>query len=110
MTDTYSKTEVDAKLALAAERTGRATDRVEGKLDRVLESLIGLKESVHTDLTAVKADNRNTRNTISAVFIGTVIAALAALWATQANLLAAFQSGLTAHPAVEAAAAPAKTQ
>jgi hypothetical protein len=42
----------------------------------------------------VHTENRTTRWTIIGIAVGTAIAALAALWTTQANLLAAFQSGV----------------
>ena len=47
------------------------------------------------ELSVVKADNKFTRLTIIIAIVGSVIAGLAALWVTQANLLAAFQSGLS---------------
>lgn len=103
---TYSKVEVDAKFEAQAAKAETARVGLEGKLDRVLDAVSGLKSDLAREIGAVKADNKNTRGVIAGVFIGTVLAALAALWATQSNLLSAFSAGLSAHPPAESIVAP----
>jgi hypothetical protein len=61
------------------------------------------------ELAAVKADNKFSRTTIIVAVVGSVIAGLAALLVTQANLLAAFQAGISVKseiPAVSNAPRP----
>lgn len=105
MTDNPTHRELDAKLA-AVEANAKAREvGLAGKLDLVLERLGNLSTKVDTEIgtlagkvstlgSEVRADNANTRWTIAAIFVGTTLAALAALWATQANLLSAFQAAL----------------
>jgi hypothetical protein len=84
---------VDAKLATVEARSETRFVELNGKLDRIVDSIGGLAKEIGT----VKADNRFTRLTITVAIVGSVIAGIAALWVTQANLLAAFQTGLSLH-------------
>lgn len=104
MSDTPTHRELDALLAAAEARADARFVLVDAKLDRVADLLTGAnslltgENGVIAELKAVKADNRNTRWTILAISAGSVLAGLAALWTTQANLLAAFQASLAVHP------------
>ena len=115
VTDTYSKVEVDAKLALSAEKAGRATDGIASQLSLVLAGLADLK----ADVSSVKNDNKNTRLTIVITVVGATLAALGALWTTQGSMvtamgnhLSSFQAGLSiagaAQPPPPVSAPPVK--
>jgi hypothetical protein len=92
-----SREEVDAKLATVEARTETRFVELGGKIDRVGDSITAFNSAmtnelsgVKSELTTVKADNKYTRWTI----VLAILAAIAALWVTQGNLLSAFQTGL----------------
>jgi hypothetical protein len=100
---TPSRDEIAAKLEAAEARTEARIANLSGsidvrfvtmdhKLDKIVDSLGGLASKID----GVKADNKFTRWTIVGIFVGATVAALAALYATQANMLASFSAGLTA--------------
>lgn len=122
-----SREEIDAKLEAAEARTEARIAALEGKFDLVgqkIESLVGYVHHLNVnvdermqslrggmsdlknEMKEVRQDNRSTRRTIILTVIGAVIAALAALWATQDNLLSAIQLGQTMHTAPSATKAP----
>jgi hypothetical protein len=90
--------EIDAKFEAAEARAETRFVELSGKIDRVADSIGNLSstvtselQNVRTELRTVKSDNTFTRWTI----VLAVLAAIGALWVTQANLLTAFQAGLT---------------
>lgn len=91
-----TREEIDAKLAAVEARTETRFTELSGKIDRVADAVTRLTSDVTKELHEVKADNKRTRETIVVTAILGVVAAIAALWVTQANLLAAFTAGLTA--------------
>jgi hypothetical protein len=86
-----TREEIDAKLAAVEARTETRFTELNGKIDRLADSISVLR----SDIADVKADNRYTRWTIIVTVIASALAAIAALWVTQANLLAAFSAGIT---------------
>jgi hypothetical protein len=86
-----SREEIDAKLATVEARAETRFVELSGKLDRIAEALAAVRD----DTKAVRSDNRFTRWTILGIAVASLLAGIAALWTTQANLLAAFQTGLT---------------
>ena len=121
VTDTYSKAELDAKLALDAERAARASDGIAGKVDRVLDAIAAIgkdladfKKDARADASAlrieVRDDYKNTRNTLIGVAVGAVGIVLAIIALTygmagnmttaNGNVLAAFGAGGDAKEAV----------
>jgi hypothetical protein len=109
MADPPTREEIDAKLEAVEARTeARFTQltgtidvrfaNLDGKIDRLVDSVWRLSEGVETARKEGRADNKSTRWTIIIVVIASVIAGLAALWATQGNMLSAFQAGLAAKP------------
>lgn len=105
MTETPSREEINARLEAAEARTGTRFAQLTGtidvrfanldnKIDRLVES-VGLLSTQMLDVRReVRAENKTTRWTIVGIAIAAVIAALAALWITQANMLASFQAAL----------------
>jgi hypothetical protein len=86
-----TREEIDAKLAAVEARTETRFTELNGKIvDRLADSISVLR----SDIADVKADNRYTRWTIIVTVIASALAAIAALWVTQANLLAAFSAGI----------------
>jgi hypothetical protein len=85
-----TREEIDAKLAAVEARTETRFTELNGKIDRLADSISVLR----SDIADVKADNRYTRWTIIVTVIASALAAIAALWITQANLLAAFSAGI----------------
>ena len=92
-----TREEFDAKLTNVELRTENRYNELSSKIDRVVDFITSLNSSVtselggvKSELVIVKADNKYTRWTI----ILAVLAAIAALWVTQSNLLSAFQTGL----------------
>jgi hypothetical protein len=103
-----SREEFEAKLATVEARTETRFVELSGKIDRIADAITSsnnsltqqvstLRTDVDRDLRAVLADNRNTRWTIVITIVAAILAALAALWGTQASLLSAFQAGLAVH-------------
>ena len=92
-----TREEIDAKLATVEARTETRFTELNGKIDRLADSISALGSTVaslKSDIADVKADNRYTRWTIIVTVIASALAAIAALWVTQANLLAAFSAGI----------------
>ena len=108
-----------AKLATVEARTETRFVELSGKIDRLADTIASsnnslmqqitssnnsltqqvstLRTDVDRDLRAVLADNKNTRWTVIITIIAATLAALAALYGSQANLLSAFQTGLAVH-------------
>jgi hypothetical protein len=125
MNDAPSRDEIAARLETAEARTEARFAQLTGsmdvrfaslehKIDRLADTvtgLIGSVQEVKQDLKdvrqEVKAEASLTRKTMIAVAVGGILAGLAALWGTQANLLSAFEAGLAAQ-ALHATAMPAK--
>jgi hypothetical protein len=105
MPDQPSREEINAKLEAAEARTearfaqlGGTLDgrfaHLDTKIDQLVHTVTTLASGVSEIRNDVRSENRTTRWTIIGIAVGAAIAALAALWTTQANLLAAFQSGV----------------
>jgi hypothetical protein len=99
-----TREEIDAKLAAVEARTEARFVELSGKIDRVIDAISRSNTDFTTvagqlrkEMGEVKTDNKNTRWTITATMILALLAAIAALWLTQGNLLAAFQASLTLH-------------
>jgi hypothetical protein len=95
----------DAKLATVEARTETRFVELSGKIDRLTDVTISsmnhltkevgaLAKQVGDVRSEVKEETRFTRWTIAGIFVGTILAALAALWVTQGNLLSAFTAGI----------------
>lgn len=102
MSDTPTREEINAKLEAAEARSETRFTELSGKIDRITESIASFSASVsrelhavHEQMVEVKRDNRETRWTIVVTVILAILAAIGALWVTQANLLAAFQTGIS---------------
>jgi hypothetical protein len=100
-----SREEIDAKLEAAEARTEARFAQLTGtldlrfanldnKVDRLADTVEQLAGEIRYIRGDVHSENTTTRWTIVGIAVGTAIAALAALWSTQANLLAAFQNGM----------------
>ena len=99
MTD-ITREEMDAKLATVEARAETRFAELSGKLDRILDSMSAATErsiELRADIAGVKSDNKFTRLTIIVAVFASVLAAVAALWTTQGDLLSAFQTGLALH-------------
>jgi hypothetical protein len=99
-----TRSEIDAKLALVEARSDIKFAELGGKIDHLILSIEGLGKStkeVENKLGTVITDNKNTRWTIAITVVASTLAALAALWTTQSNLLGAFQTGLATRSAIE---------
>lgn len=97
-----TRDEINAKLENVELRAENRFVELSGKIDRIVDSIAALNgavtnelEDVKRELVIVKADNKFSRLTIIIAIVGSVLAGLAALYVTQANLLAAFQTGLS---------------
>jgi hypothetical protein len=114
--------EIDAKLATVEARTETRFTELSGKIDRLADSIAVLGSTIRIELEGVKSeianvksdianvksdvanvksnvvdlrsDNKYTRWTIVVTVVASALAAIAALWVTQANLLAAFSAGI----------------
>lgn len=96
-----TREEIDAKLVAAEARAETRFIELSGKIDRLTDlvttsvgQLTGEVGRVRSEMRDVKDDNKNTRWTIVITVIVTILAALAALWTTQGNLISAFNAGL----------------
>ncbi len=101
MTD-HTQELVDAKLAAAEARTETRIEKLGGAievrfvgLDHKIDRLVDTVSVLSRTVGEVRDDNKRTRNTVIGVVVASVLAGLAALWITQSNLLAAFQSGIS---------------
>lgn len=79
----------DAKLATVEVRSEARFNELSSKIDRVVDEM-------REFLSAVRGELLYTRIIIIVTVIAAVLSGLGALYVTQANLLAAFQTGLTA--------------
>jgi len=102
-----SREEIDVKLELVEARTETRFVELNSKLDRLLDANTSFREIVSSEFVRinkdlkdsrqeVKRENSATRWTIVGVVIASVLTAVAAIWVTQCNLLAAFQAVLAA--------------
>jgi hypothetical protein len=110
-----TREEIDAKLAAVEARTETRFTELSGKIDRLADSIAALGSTIRIELESVKSeianvkseiasvkseivylrsDNKYTRWTIVVTVVASALAAIAALWITQANLLAAFSAGI----------------
>lgn len=119
MDDAPSRDEIAAKLEAAEARTEARISQLSGnldgrfasldvrfasldvrfasldhKIDSLADMVTNLTMAVKESRQEARAENSLTRKTIIAVSAGGILAGLAALWTTQANLLASFQAGL----------------
>jgi uncharacterized membrane protein YjjP (DUF1212 family) len=96
-----TREEIDAKLAAVEARTETRFTELSGKIDRLADSIAALVSTIRiehdrikSDMADLKSDNKYTRWTIVVTVVASALAAIAALWVTQANLLAAFSAGI----------------
>jgi len=103
-----TREEIDAKLATVEARTETRFTELSGRIDRLADSIATLGSTIRielenvksdiaglkSDIVALKSDNKYTRWTIVVTVVASALAAIAALWITQANLLAAFSAGI----------------
>jgi hypothetical protein len=101
-----TREEIDAKLATVEARTEARFIELSGKIDRVADSITNLTSVVTAIRSEVKEDYKFTRWTIGVTLVASLIAFAAALWVTQGNLLAAFQSGIAIRSETNAPPAP----
>ena len=113
MPDTPTRDEIGSKLEAAEARTETRFAHLVGtidvrfaqldhKIDRLIDntaSVASLAGDLKREVRELKADNKTTRNLIVVTVIASVLAGLAALWVTQANLLSTFQLVLAVKPA-----------
>lgn len=103
-----SREEIDAKLATVEARVETRFVELSGKLDRIGDAVASFHSSVEKNLSRLDGkfdqlradlsnDNKFTRWTIAGIFVGSLLAALGALWVTQGNMLASFQTGISLH-------------
>lgn len=88
MTDSYTKTEMDAKLALQAERAARASDDLKRDVQEILKAVAGITQGLIDLKGEVRDDNKQTRNTIITFALGSlgvVITIAALVWGAQGN-------------------------
>jgi hypothetical protein len=108
VTEGITRAELDARFATAEAKAETARVGLEGKIDRVLDAISGLKEHVgdqverlnqklEDEVEQVRDDNKTTRTVTLVTIIISVIAAVAAIYAAQANNIAAMEVGLAAH-------------
>ncbi len=104
-----SREEIDAKIQLSEARLETRLVQLDANVQRLIDAVKSSSEKNTADaallkmaLDEVRADNRSTRWTIIITVVASVLAALAALWTTQQNLLSAVQTGITIQQAKEA--------
>lgn len=104
---------IDDKLDAVEARQDTKIAEVSGKLDLMFAEIkhqsgafADLKSDVGELRTEVREDYKGTRTTIIVTAIGSVLAIVALLYTSQANLLSAFQTGLTAVTASSKPATP----
>jgi hypothetical protein len=101
---TPTREEMDAKLAAVEARTETRFVELSGKMERIIDAVnrsnddhlrtaSEAKDELRVVNQNITKEGKATRN----VIIGAIIAALAALLATQVTLIAAFQTGITLH-------------
>jgi len=115
-----TREEMDAKLDRVEARAETRFVELSGKIDRLSDLVTSMTMNVSTmttniasqltdvkaEVAIVKADNKFTRLTIIVAVVASVLAGLAALWVTQANLLASFTAGLAVKAEMKEAPAP----
>lgn len=112
-----TRDEINAKLENVELKAENRFVELSGKIDRIVNSIAALNkavtnelEGVKRELTVVKTDNKFSRLTIIISIVGSVLAGLAVLYVTQANLLAAFQTGLSLRIEQPSSVAPTPPQ
>jgi hypothetical protein len=101
-----TREEIDAKLETVVARTEARFIELTVEIARHAESITHLNSSVTTIRSEVKEDYKFTRWTIGVTIVASLIAFAAALWVTQGNMLAAFQSGRAIRSEINAPSAP----
>jgi hypothetical protein len=115
-----TREEIDAKLDRVEARAETRFVELSGKIDRLSDLVTSMTMNVSTmttnigsqltevksELGVVKSDNKFTRLTIIVAVVASVLAGLGALWVTQANLLASFQTGIALRAETKDAPAP----
>ncbi|HYZ41191.1 MAG TPA: hypothetical protein VE687_11285 [Stellaceae bacterium] len=107
MTPPPSREEIDAKLEAAETRTEARFAQLAGtldlrfanldyKVDRLADSIVRLSTEVTESRREGRAESRTTRITMIVTAIASVLAIVGILLSSQANLLSAFQAGLSA--------------
>lgn len=104
---------VDAKLEAAEARTETRFVELTGKIDRLSDMVTNLatqvgnvRSDMREEIIEIKADSKFTRVSIILAVVAAVLAGLAALYASQANLLAAFQAGLAGKQEIRSSVPP----
>jgi hypothetical protein len=96
-----TREEIDAKLGAVEARAETRFVELSSKIDRLADSVTALNTGVTGQLADVRrearAENLFTRWTVVIAVVTSLIGAVAALWVTQGNLLAAFSAGLALH-------------
>ncbi len=103
-----SREEMDAKIQLSEARLETRLVQLDANVQRLIDAVKSSSDKsaadtvlLKTALDEVRADNRSTRWTIIITVVASVLAALAALWTTQQNLLSAVQTGISIQQAKE---------
>jgi hypothetical protein len=105
---TPTREEIDAKLAAAEARTETRFVELSGKMERIIDAVdrsnaeslrraTETKDELRTVNQNLTKEGQDTRRVIIGGIIASVLTAVPLIWATQANLLAAFQSGISLH-------------
>jgi hypothetical protein len=92
----------DTKFERILRQLDVSNERTSAAIDKLSTAITGENGLVH-QVRELKSDNRFTRWTIGLTWAGTVLAALAALWTTQGNLISMAQANLAAHSAASEA-------
>jgi len=107
MSDAITRAEIDAKIALSEVRASAAYQAYASKVDAQVEAIraqtADFRTEMREEIAAVKADGKTTRATILVTAVATILTVIGLAYslyqmnlAAQANLLSAFQAGLTA--------------
>lgn len=104
-TDHPAREEIAARLEAVEARTETRFVVLDGKLDRLADSIAALNGSIAelkttagSISTEAAKENKSTRTTILVTVIGAAIAIVGLVYAMQGGLLTAFQTGLNAQP------------
>lgn len=90
-----TRDEINAKLETVEARTQTLFVELGGKIDRLTDRIDHDLGALKYEIREVRQDNKSTRRTIIITVVGAVIAALAAAWAAQSNLISAFSVGIS---------------